>query len=418
MAALVLAVLVTRWNSQRSSRPPGRLQNSTLVAWRTGNFTVTFRGALSMEECSKIRTLLEGTGEAALVGGTMGGMLRENVGVRVAQMLTLEPSHETRWIFERLWQLAEVANEHWKLRPLLSGRLPEEITTDLMPEAQREGRLLSFSIQLSNSTDARRNGKWLRLALVGWIRGRLNHSLASEATAAHLRAIEDTRSWKALQKTGPKKAQSALPRAPLGLQRIYGSHLLHTGHAEEAAHVLRRVAMEDPHSPGALNNLAVAEYRQGRMHAAIDALLFAASLRPNDGEVHANLGRFFFLEGCDGVASLCDLANLNGGIFWCFCLRLVGYPQAQREADDAADLANLTAEEKRLQSSKSCSRAGFAVAGFQRNWRLVANLNTVPQWWLRTGGFEQVREEQPAEFRAFALPYRPYRPKTTRVEES
>jgi hypothetical protein len=48
----------------------------------------------------------------------------------------------------------------------------------------------------------------------------------------------------------------------------------------------------------------------------------------------------------------------------------------------------------------------------------VANLNTVPQWWLRTGGFEQVREEQPAEFRAFALPYRPYRPKTTRVEES
>ena len=41
------------------------------------------------------------------------------------------------------------------------------------------------------------------------------------------------------------EAQSALlPRAPLGLQRIYGSHLLHTGHAEEAAHVLRRVAME------------------------------------------------------------------------------------------------------------------------------------------------------------------------------
>ena len=28
-------------------------------------------------------------------------------------------------------------------------------------------------------------------------------------------------------------------------------------------------ALQDPHSPGALNNLAVAEYRQGRMHAAI-----------------------------------------------------------------------------------------------------------------------------------------------------
>ena len=28
------------------------------------DFEVTFRGALSMEECSKIRTLLEGTGEA------------------------------------------------------------------------------------------------------------------------------------------------------------------------------------------------------------------------------------------------------------------------------------------------------------------------------------------------------------------
>ena len=26
---------------------------------------------------------------------------------------------------------------------------------------------------------------------------------------------------------------------------------------------------QDPHSPGTLNNLAVAEYRQGRMHAAI-----------------------------------------------------------------------------------------------------------------------------------------------------
>ena len=26
---------------------------------------------------------------------------------------------------------------------------------------------------------------------MGWIRGRLNHSLASEATAAHLRAIEE-----------------------------------------------------------------------------------------------------------------------------------------------------------------------------------------------------------------------------------
>lgn len=367
-----------------------------------------------MEECSKIRTLLEGTGEAALVGGTMGGMLRENV--RVAQMLTLEPSHEqTRWIFERLWQLAEVANEHWKLRPLWdmeplnlvsypAAQLHSDVNghydwhTDLMPEAQREGRLLSFSIQLSNSTEylggqlligtevaSRGLGdavvfpsymahsvypvlKGERLALVGWIRGRLNHSLASEATAAHLRAIEDTRSWKALQKTGPKKAQSALPRAPLGLQRIYGSHLLHTGHAEEAAHVLRRVAMEDPHSPGALNNLAVAEYRQGRMHAAIDALLFAASLRPNDGEVHANLGRFFFLEGrlplgtyhlSKAVMVWHHSAILLAtfimacycffcGIFWCFCLRLVGYPQAQREADDAADLANLTAEEKRL----------------------------------------------------------------------
>jgi hypothetical protein len=43
-----------------------------------------------------------------------------------------------------------------------------EKAQDLMPEAQREGRLLSFSIQLSNSTDARRNGKWLRLIWV-WI---------------------------------------------------------------------------------------------------------------------------------------------------------------------------------------------------------------------------------------------------------
>ena len=43
---------------------------------------------------------------------------------------------------------------------------PHEIpgAQDLMPEAQREGRLLSFSIQLSNTTDAlRQNGKCLRL---------------------------------------------------------------------------------------------------------------------------------------------------------------------------------------------------------------------------------------------------------------
>ena len=42
----------------------------------------------------------------------------------------------------------------------------------------------------------------------------------------------------------PEVQRALLPRAPLGLQRIYGSHLLHSGRAEEAAEVLRRVAME------------------------------------------------------------------------------------------------------------------------------------------------------------------------------
>ena len=30
-----------------------------------------------------------------------------------------------------------------------------------------------------------------------------------------------------------------------------------------------RSAIQDPYSPGALNNLAVAEYQQGKLHAAI-----------------------------------------------------------------------------------------------------------------------------------------------------
>ena len=87
---------------------------------------------------------------------------------------------------------------------------------------------------------------------------------------------EDTGSWQALQKSESKAAPRASPdhrknpTAPLGLRRIYGSHLLNTGRPEQAAVVLRQVVKEDPHSPGALNNLAVAEYRQGRMHAAID----------------------------------------------------------------------------------------------------------------------------------------------------
>lgn len=84
---------------------------------------------------------------------------------------------------------------------------------------------------------------------------------------------EDTGSWQALQKSESKAAPRTSPQrtaAPLGLRRIYGSHLLNTGRPEEAAVVLRQVVKEDPHSPGALNNLAVAEYRQGRMHAAID----------------------------------------------------------------------------------------------------------------------------------------------------
>ena len=158
-----------------------------------------------------------------------------------------------------------------------------------------------------------------RLAVVAWIRGQLSTELSSQAMAAHLRALEDRKGWKALQKSEAKAeifgqgwwnwiwnecwignrknftifrfensviysvesihflTQSVchLPqwqgsvRAPLGLQRIYGSHLLHTGRPKQAAEVLRSVAMEDPRSPGALNNLAVAEYRQGRMHAAI-----------------------------------------------------------------------------------------------------------------------------------------------------
>ena len=38
---------------------------------------------------------------------------------------------------------------------------------------------------------------------------------------------------------------------------------------------LSRTKLQDPHSPGALNNLAVAEYRQGRMHAAIAPWMFS-----------------------------------------------------------------------------------------------------------------------------------------------
>lgn len=38
---------------------------------------------------------------------------------------------------------------------------------------------------------------------------------------------------------------AALVPAPLGLRRIYGSHLLQTGRPKEAAEVLRRVALED-----------------------------------------------------------------------------------------------------------------------------------------------------------------------------
>eukprot|EP00913_Durusdinium_trenchii_P004705 g4370.t1 len=147
-----------------------------------------------------------------------------------------------------------------------------------------------------------------RRALVAWIRGRIKDGLLAEAMGAHLRAIQDwveqpedtcvyglliffqdTGSWKLLAHRSQAKKTAGTPAAlvpaPLGLRRIYGSHLLQTGRPKEAAEVLRRVALEDG-GPGVRS-----------ASAAEDALLYAVRLRPEDGEVQANLGRFFYLHG-------------------------------------------------------------------------------------------------------------------------
>ncbi|CAK9027282.1 Calcium-dependent protein kinase 3 (PfCDPK3) [Durusdinium trenchii] len=408
-ASVVFAALVARWHSQRWKwRPDAKTSMKMVKGVTKRNFTVAFQEALTMEECLKVQDLFQDQ-QAALVGDTS-GLLRENV--RAAQMVTLDPSDvRFRWLFERLWRLAEEANARaWQLGPLWdvepinlvsypAARVQSDANghydwhTDIMPDSHKEGRLLSLSIQLSNGTDykggqllvgteeaPRRLGdavvfpsymahsvypvvKGERRALVAWIRGRIKDGLLAEAMGAHLRAIQDTGSWKLLAHRSQAKKTAGTPAAlvpaPLGLRRIYGSHLLQTGRPKEAAEVLRRVALEDPHSPGALNNLAIAEYRQGHMPAAIDALLYAVRLRPEDGEVQANLGRFFYLHGRPALgtyhlaqavrlwhrsailltAFIMTLYCSVCGVFWCCCLKLIGWPRQVKEAQTADDAA-------------------------------------------------------------------------------
>ncbi|CAE7221325.1 CPK2 [Symbiodinium microadriaticum] len=361
-----------------------------------GSFTVAVSAAFSEAECEELLRLA-GPGEEALVSGNQGpGYFKEEV--RVAKMYTVNPDDARfQWVFKRLWQIATETNRlHWKLgrlkfmEPLnlVSYTAAEDGDVnghydwhaDLMPGAESEGRLLSLSVQLSRGSDYQGGAlvvgteessrglgdavtfpsymahcvlpvsKGVRHALVAWVRGRVNSDLADAAQAAHRRAIAD--GSKSLKIERPAK-RAQLAQAALGLQRIYGNHLLHIGRHREAADMLRAVAQQDPYSPGALNNLAVAEYQQGKLHAAIDALLYAVSLRPNDGEVRANLGRFFFLDGrlplgtyhlatavtlwhrsAIMLSLFCMTAYCSVcSAFWCCCLTALGWPKP-RSRDD------------------------------------------------------------------------------------
>ncbi|CAK9112771.1 unnamed protein product [Durusdinium trenchii] len=364
-ASVVFAALVARWHSQRWKwRPDAKTSMKMVKGVTKRNFTVAFQEALTMEECLKVQDLFQDQ-QAALVGDTS-GLLRENV--RAAQMVTLDPSDvRFRWLFERLWRLAEEANARAWLSCCKSSERCERslrlayryhagfaqggptavpvhpafkwhrdykggqllVGTEEAP--RRLGDAVVFPSYMAHSVYPVVKGE--RRALVAWIRGRIKDGLLAEAMGAHLRAIQDTGSWKLLAHRSQAK--------------------------KEAAEVLRRVALEDPHSPGALNNLAIAEYRQGHMPAAIDALLYAVRLRPEDGEVQANLGRFFYLHGRPALgtyhlaqavrlwhrsailltAFIMTLYCSVCGVFWCCCLKLIGWPRQVKEAQTADDAA-------------------------------------------------------------------------------
>ncbi|CAE7943643.1 CPK2 [Symbiodinium necroappetens] len=400
VGCVVLSVVLTAfpanrwsWHPQENSEESGSMDVNSI---NKGSFTVAVSAAFSEAECEELLRLA-GPGEEALVSGNQGpGYFKEEV--RVAKMYTVNPDDARfQWVFKRLWQIATETNRlHWKLgrlkfmEPLnlVSYTAAEDGDVnghydwhaDLMPGAESEGRLLSLSVQLSRGSDYQGGAlvvgteessrglgdavtfpsymahcvlpvsKGVRHALVAWVRGRVNSDLADAAQAAHRRAIAD--GSKSLKIERPAK-RAQLAQAALGLQRIYGNHLLHIGRHREAADMLRAVAQQDPYSPGALNNLAVAEYQQGKLHAAIDALLYAVSLRPNDGEVRANLGRFFFLDGrlplgtyhlatavtlwhrsAIMLSLFCMTAYCSVcSAFWCCCLTALGWPKP-RSCDD------------------------------------------------------------------------------------
>ncbi|CAE7619381.1 smd2 [Symbiodinium sp. CCMP2456] len=424
------------WHPQENSEESGSVD---LNSMNKGSFTVAVSGAFSEAECEELLHLA-GPGEEALVSGNQGpGYFKEEV--RVAKMYTVNPDDARfQWVFKRLWQIATETNRlHWKLgrlkfmEPLnlVSYTAAEDGDVhghydwhaDLMPGAESEGRLLSLSVQLSRGSDYQGGAlvvgteessrglgdavtfpsymahcvlpvsKGVRHALVAWVRGRVNSDLADAAQAAHRRAIAD--GSKSLKVERPAK-RAQLAQAALGLQRIYGNHLLHIGRHREAADMLRAVAQQDPYSPGALNNLAVAEYQQGKLHAAIDALLYAVSLRPNDGEVRANLGRFFFMDGrlplgtyhlamavtlwhrsAIMLSLFCMTAYCSVcSAFWCCCLTALGWPKPRScddqeeastdpDASEDHELATANVQERTVSGSieMMCVSAGSGIRG-------------------------------------------------------